>query len=186
MCICHECTLFPGCVKTIISRDRKEQDLKCECCGEDKRVWPCSYRPLIPYRRMQTIYFLEMQSRNFILFVGSCYQLHYKQPKIKNAVYCISFQHVTSACLCRSRKYSNLLEAAAAGASQSIALVANIAANLIAFIALLAFANAVIAWLGGFVCLPDLSFEVSNFIFARPFVSHAGHCLQTSLSWGIG
>ncbi|XP_025095452.1 solute carrier family 28 member 3-like isoform X2 [Pomacea canaliculata] len=67
-------------------------------------------------------------------------------------------------------KYSNLLEAAAAGASQSIALVANIAANLIAFIALLAFANAVIAWLGGFVCLPDLSFEKICHYLLMPLV----------------
>nr|KAG5697322.1 hypothetical protein BaRGS_004988 [Batillaria attramentaria] len=56
-------------------------------------------------------------------------------------------------------QYRNILEAAAAGASQSIALVANIAANLIAFLALLAFVNATLAWFGAFVCLPNLSFE---------------------------
>ena len=60
------------------------------------------------------------------------------------------------------RQYRNLLEAAAAGASQSIALVANIAANLIAFLALLAFVNATIAWIGEFVCIQGLSFEVGS------------------------
>ena len=41
-----------------------------------------------------------------------------------------------------------MIEAASAGASASIALVANIVANLIAFIALLAFINATLEWLG--------------------------------------
>ncbi|PVD30725.1 hypothetical protein C0Q70_10000 [Pomacea canaliculata] len=57
------------------------------------------------------------------------------------------------------REYRNLLEAAAAGASLSIALVANVAANLIAFIALLAFVNAAMGWFGAFICYPDLSFQ---------------------------
>jgi nucleoside permease NupC len=50
-----------------------------------------------------------------------------------------------------SRKERNILEAAAAGASASIKLVANIAANLIAFIAMLEFVNAVLSWFGSFV-----------------------------------
>lgn len=56
----------------------------------------------------------------------------------------------------------NFIEAAAAGASQSIGLVANIAANLIAFLALLAFVNAVLQWIGSLVDYPQLSFEVIN------------------------
>ena len=54
----------------------------------------------------------------------------------------------------------NLIEAAAAGASQSIGLVANIAANLIAFLALLAFVNAALHWIGSLVDYPELTFEV--------------------------
>lgn len=65
----------------------------------------------------------------------------------------------TNALVDNKQKYRNLLEAAAAGASQSITLVANIAANLIAFLALLAFVNATIAWFGSFICIPNLSFE---------------------------
>ncbi|XP_052810188.1 solute carrier family 28 member 3-like isoform X2 [Mya arenaria] len=58
------------------------------------------------------------------------------------------------------RNERNILEAAAAGASASIKLVANIAANLIAFLAMLAFVNAVLSWLGGYLCQPELSFQM--------------------------
>uniref|UniRef100_A0A6J0UJ95 Sodium/nucleoside cotransporter n=1 Tax=Pogona vitticeps TaxID=103695 RepID=A0A6J0UJ95_9SAUR len=54
----------------------------------------------------------------------------------------------------------NILEAASNGAAVSVGLVANIAANLIAFLAVLAFINASLAWLGGLVNLPELSFEL--------------------------
>ncbi|XP_062574310.1 solute carrier family 28 member 3-like, partial [Saccostrea cucullata] len=54
----------------------------------------------------------------------------------------------------------NILEAAAAGASSSIKLVANIAANLIAFLAMLEFVNAVLSWFGGFVGYPEFSFQM--------------------------
>ncbi len=55
----------------------------------------------------------------------------------------------------------NVLEAVSGGASASIGLVANIAANLIAFLAILAFINATLGWLGGMVGYPDVTFEVS-------------------------
>ncbi|XP_077999827.1 solute carrier family 28 member 3-like [Glandiceps talaboti] len=58
------------------------------------------------------------------------------------------------------KKERNVIEAASNGASTAVSLVANIAANLIAFIALLAFVNAVLGWLGGMVGYPELSFEV--------------------------
>ena len=58
--------------------------------------------------------------------------------------------------------YNNFIEAAAAGASAAISLVANVAANLIAFIALLHFTNSAISWFGSFVCYPELSFEVGQ------------------------
>uniref|UniRef100_A0A8B9K496 Sodium/nucleoside cotransporter n=1 Tax=Astyanax mexicanus TaxID=7994 RepID=A0A8B9K496_ASTMX len=54
----------------------------------------------------------------------------------------------------------NILEAASAGASASIGLVANIAANLIAFLAILDFINAALKWLGGMVGYPDITFEI--------------------------
>ncbi|XP_012946918.1 solute carrier family 28 member 3-like [Aplysia californica] len=56
--------------------------------------------------------------------------------------------------------YNNVIEAAAAGASAAISLVANVGANLIAFVGLLYFVNDAISWLGSFVCHPELSFEV--------------------------
>ncbi|KAL3875135.1 hypothetical protein ACJMK2_038063 [Sinanodonta woodiana] len=62
----------------------------------------------------------------------------------------------------------NIIEAAANGASVSIKLVANIAVNLIAFIAILGFVNATLAWMGRRVGLlnPELSFElICSYIF---------------------
>ncbi|XP_023554955.1 solute carrier family 28 member 3 isoform X1 [Octodon degus] len=63
----------------------------------------------------------------------------------------------------------NLLEAATQGASSSIPLVANIAANLIAFLALLSFVNSALSWLGNMFDYPQLSFElICSYIF-MPF-----------------
>ena len=59
-----------------------------------------------------------------------------------------------------SRKEANVIEAAASGASNAIPLVANIAANLIAFLAFLAFIDAVLSYLGSMIDHPELSFKV--------------------------
>ncbi|XP_069737255.1 solute carrier family 28 member 3 [Phaenicophaeus curvirostris] len=53
----------------------------------------------------------------------------------------------------------NLLEAASQGASTSILLVANIAVNLIAFLALLAFLDSALSWVGNLFDYPQLNFE---------------------------
>uniref|UniRef100_A0A5F9DJZ7 Solute carrier family 28 member 3 n=1 Tax=Oryctolagus cuniculus TaxID=9986 RepID=A0A5F9DJZ7_RABIT len=63
----------------------------------------------------------------------------------------------------------NLLEAATQGASSSIALVANITVNLIAFLALLSFVNSALSWFGNMFDYPQLSFElICSYIF-MPF-----------------
>ncbi|KFV48267.1 Sodium/nucleoside cotransporter 2, partial [Gavia stellata] len=54
----------------------------------------------------------------------------------------------------------NILEAASNGAAASVGLVANIAANLIAFLAVLEFINAALRWFGEMVDIEDLSFQV--------------------------
>ncbi|CAH6796439.1 Slc28a3 [Phodopus roborovskii] len=60
----------------------------------------------------------------------------------------------------------NLLEAATQGASSSIPLVANIAVNLIAFLALLSFVNSALSWFGNMFDYPQLSFELfCSYIF---------------------
>ncbi|XP_078541075.1 sodium/nucleoside cotransporter 2 [Lissotriton helveticus] len=60
----------------------------------------------------------------------------------------------------------NLLEAASNGASASVGLVANIAANLIAFMALLQFVNSAFSWLGGMVNYPKLTLQlILSYIF---------------------
>nr|XP_023490764.1 solute carrier family 28 member 3-like isoform X1 [Equus caballus]XP_023490765.1 solute carrier family 28 member 3-like isoform X1 [Equus caballus]XP_023490766.1 solute carrier family 28 member 3-like isoform X1 [Equus caballus]XP_023490767.1 solute carrier family 28 member 3-like isoform X1 [Equus caballus] len=63
----------------------------------------------------------------------------------------------------------NLLEAASQGASASISLVANIAVNLIAFLALLSFANAALSWFGNMFDYPQLSFEIICSYIFMPF-----------------
>ncbi|XP_037365829.1 sodium/nucleoside cotransporter 1 [Talpa occidentalis] len=62
----------------------------------------------------------------------------------------------------------NLLEAASSGAAISVKVVANIAANLIAFLAVLAFINAALAWLGNMVDIQGLSFQLLCSYILRP------------------
>uniref|UniRef100_A0A8D0FXE1 Solute carrier family 28 member 3 n=1 Tax=Strix occidentalis caurina TaxID=311401 RepID=A0A8D0FXE1_STROC len=59
----------------------------------------------------------------------------------------------------RSGLQMNLLEAASQGASTSIPLVANIAVNLISFLALLAFLDSALSWVGNLFDYPQLNFE---------------------------
>ncbi|KGL73897.1 Sodium/nucleoside cotransporter 1, partial [Tinamus guttatus] len=54
----------------------------------------------------------------------------------------------------------NILEAASNGAAASVGLVANIAANLIAFLAVLEFINAALRWFGEMVDIEGLSFQM--------------------------
>ncbi|XP_078141499.1 solute carrier family 28 member 3-like [Centroberyx gerrardi] len=63
----------------------------------------------------------------------------------------------------------NVLEAASYGASSAVVLVANIAANLIAFLALAAFLNAALSWLGGMFDYPQLSFSLICSYLFMPF-----------------
>ncbi|KAF3854804.1 hypothetical protein F7725_022859, partial [Dissostichus mawsoni] len=62
----------------------------------------------------------------------------------------------------------NILEAASSGASASIGLVANIAANLIAFLAILGFINKALSWFGGMLGHPDITFEMICSYFFMP------------------
>ena len=61
----------------------------------------------------------------------------------------------------------NFIEAASNGASLAISLVANIAANLIAFIALLHFVDSTLTWFGHRAGLyePELTFQVGLNMF---------------------
>lgn len=60
----------------------------------------------------------------------------------------------------------NILEAASSGASASIGLCANIAASLIAFLAILDFINKALSWFGGMVGYPSLTFElICSYVF---------------------
>ncbi|XP_060236547.1 solute carrier family 28 member 3 [Meriones unguiculatus] len=74
----------------------------------------------------------------------------------------------------------NLLEAATQGASSSIPLVANIAANLIAFLALLSFVNSALSWFGSMFDYPQLSFELLCSYLFMPFAFMMGVDWQDS------
>ena len=50
--------------------------------------------------------------------------------------------------MCVDRSERNIIEAVSAGASASVTLVGNIAANLIAFLAILHFINSTLTWFG--------------------------------------
>uniref|UniRef100_A0A8C9Q3V6 Sodium/nucleoside cotransporter n=1 Tax=Spermophilus dauricus TaxID=99837 RepID=A0A8C9Q3V6_SPEDA len=71
-------------------------------------------------------------------------------------------------------KEKNILEAASNGATDAIGLVANVAANLIAFLAVLAFINAVLSWLGEMVDIHGLTFQVICSYVLRPMVFMMG------------
>ncbi|NXG17344.1 S28A3 protein, partial [Grallaria varia] len=63
----------------------------------------------------------------------------------------------------------NLLEAASQGASTSITLVANIAVNMISFLALLTFLDSALSWVGNLFDYPQLNFEnICAYVF-MPF-----------------
>ncbi|XP_042543530.1 sodium/nucleoside cotransporter 2 [Dipodomys spectabilis] len=71
-------------------------------------------------------------------------------------------------------KEKNILEAASNGATDAIALVANVAGNLIAFLAVLAFINATLSWLGELVNIHGLTFQVICSYVLRPMVFMMG------------
>uniref|UniRef100_A0A8C5NRC5 Sodium/nucleoside cotransporter n=1 Tax=Junco hyemalis TaxID=40217 RepID=A0A8C5NRC5_JUNHY len=60
----------------------------------------------------------------------------------------------------KGKAKQNILEAASNGAANSVGLVANIAANLIAFLAVLEFINAALRWFGEMVDIEGLTFQV--------------------------
>ena len=59
-------------------------------------------------------------------------------------------------------KEANALDAAAQGASNAVMLVANIIANLISFLAFVAFLNGIVSWFCGLLGFPYVTFEVSQ------------------------
>ncbi|XP_039269230.2 sodium/nucleoside cotransporter 2-like [Styela clava] len=63
-------------------------------------------------------------------------------------------------------KQKNVIEAAFEGATLALPLVLNIAANIIAFLSLLAALNAGLGWFGGMLDYPQLSFElICSYVF---------------------
>jgi CNT family concentrative nucleoside transporter len=55
---------------------------------------------------------------------------------------------------------TNVIDAAATGATDGLKLAVNVAAMLLSFIALIALLNGLLSWVGGWVGYPDLTFEL--------------------------
>src|SRR5690606_10197566 len=58
------------------------------------------------------------------------------------------------------KKSENVIDAAADGAADGLRLAVNVAAMLLAFIALIAMLNGMLGWLGNLIGFPQLSFEL--------------------------
>ncbi|HJR36453.1 MAG TPA: nucleoside transporter C-terminal domain-containing protein, partial [Gemmatimonadales bacterium] len=63
---------------------------------------------------------------------------------------------------------SSVIEAAASGAATGVQLAINVAAMLMAFVALIALLNAILGWAGGFLGQPDLSLQLILGTLLRP------------------
>eukprot|EP00057_Strongylocentrotus_purpuratus_P015602 XP_011670076.1 PREDICTED: solute carrier family 28 member 3 isoform X2 [Strongylocentrotus purpuratus] len=83
----------------------------------------------------------------------------------------------------------NIIEAASKGASQAIPLVLNIAANLVTFLALVAFLDGVLGYLGGRVGYSELSFRLICGYAFRPIAFIMGvpwaECEQVATLIGL-
>jgi CNT family concentrative nucleoside transporter len=66
------------------------------------------------------------------------------------------------------KKDTNVIEAAASGASEGVALALNVGGMLIAFIALIAAVNAIISWGGGLVGHPEFTLQSILGVALRP------------------
>lgn len=66
------------------------------------------------------------------------------------------------------KQYVNVLDAAAGGASAGLRLAVNIAAMLMAFVALIAMFNGFLAWIGGLINMPFLSLQYLLGLVFRP------------------
>uniref|UniRef100_A0A672IYY9 Sodium/nucleoside cotransporter n=1 Tax=Salarias fasciatus TaxID=181472 RepID=A0A672IYY9_SALFA len=73
---------------------------------------------------------------------------------------------VTQTVTLKELQCKNVLEAASQGAHRAIQVVATIIVNIIAFMALLGFLDAVLSWLGGIFGYPQLSFSfICSYVF---------------------
>lgn len=79
---------------------------------------------------------------------------------------------------------SNVIDAAASGASSGMQLAMNVGAMLIAFIALIAMLNGIIGWFGGFFGQPDLTMEIILGYVFRPLAFLIGVPWSESLTAG--
>lgn len=80
---------------------------------------------------------------------------------------------------------ANVIDAAARGASEGLTLALNVAAMLLAFIALLGLLNGLLGWLGGFVGLPNLSLQLILGYVGAPLAWLMGAPWKDALAVGM-
>jgi concentrative nucleoside transporter, CNT family len=83
------------------------------------------------------------------------------------------------------RVHVNVIDAAARGAADGLVLAVNVGAMLLAFIALLALANGLVGWLGGFVGLGELSIQEILGWLGAPIAWLMGTPWQDALRIGV-
>ena len=81
-------------------------------------------------------------------------------------------------------KPANLVDAAASGAASGMKLAANVGAMLLAFIALIAMANGLVGWFGGWFGMPELSIEQILGVLFSPLAFLIGVPLGEALTAG--
>lgn len=83
------------------------------------------------------------------------------------------------------RSTTNIIDAAAHGAAEGLRLALNVAAMLLAFIALIAMINGLLSWIGGLFSFPQLSLElIMGYVFA-PVAFIIGVPWQDSYTVGV-
>ncbi len=80
---------------------------------------------------------------------------------------------------------ANLIDAAARGASEGLFLALNVAAMLLAFIALLALGNGILGGVGGWIGFPELSIQLLLGWIGAPFAWLMGTPWQDALAVGV-
>ncbi|OWK62556.1 Solute carrier family 28 member 3 [Lonchura striata] len=128
---------------------------------------PLLVRPYLPYITKSELH--AVMTAGFSTIAGSVLGAYIsfgvRQGKITRK--CIIFTLWFS--LHWQSESKNLLEAASQGASTSIGLVANIAVNVISFLALLSFLDSALSWVGNLFDYPQLTFEnICAYVF-MPF-----------------
>jgi nucleoside permease NupC len=86
--------------------------------------------------------------------------------------------------VCRFGCHNNIFEAMSSGASGAVKVIANILANILAFISTLHMINSVLTWFGRRVGIQRLTFEVSHLLDLNIIhLIHRHKCISCELKF---